>query len=94
MNFPFFRLKPDRIDVLAGIRDQIIVLGTHVRFLVADAPVPQPRDEAGRFVSKRAKVRDQLEHYRATTTPEQRKQEADAFFAAKRTERLKMEMGK
>ena len=87
MNFPFFRLKPDRMDVLAGIRDQIIELGTHVRFLVADPRVPQPRDEAGRFVSKRAKVREQLEQYVKSTTPAQRKQEAQAFFAKARAER-------
>ena len=71
MNFPFFRLKPDPIDVLAGLRDQIIELGTHVRFLEADRPAPQPRDDAGRFVSKVEITRQRLARLVAGLTPEE-----------------------
>jgi len=71
MNFPFFRLKPDRIDVLAGLRNQIIELGTHVRFLEADKPVPQPRDEAGRYVSKVEITRQRLARLVSRLTPEE-----------------------
>ena len=71
MNFPFFRLKPDRIDVLAGLRNQIIELGTHVRFLEADKPVPQPRDEAGRYVSKVDITRQRLARIVSRLTPEE-----------------------
>lgn len=71
MNFPFFRLKPDRIDVIAGLRDQIIELGTHVRFLEADKPVPQPRDEAGRYVSKVEITRQRLARIVSRLTPEE-----------------------
>ena len=71
MNFPFFRLKPDRIDVLAGLRNQIIELGTHVRFLEADKPVPQPRDEAGRYVSKVEITRQRLARCVSRLTPEE-----------------------
>ena len=71
MNFPFFRLKPDRIDVLAGLRNQIIELGTHVRFLEEDKPVPQPRDEAGRYVSKVEITRQRLARLVSRLTPEE-----------------------
>ena len=71
MNFPFFRLKPDRMDVLAGLRDQIIELGTHVRFLEADRPAPQPRDDAGRFVSQADITRARLSRLVSRLTPEQ-----------------------
>ena len=71
MNFPFFRLKPDPIDVLAGLRDQIIELGAHVRFLEADKPVPQPRDDAGRFVSQADITRARLGRLVSRLTPEQ-----------------------
>lgn len=71
MNFPFFRLKPDRMDVLAGLRDQIIELGTHVRFLEADRPAPKPRDEAGRFVSQADITRARLGRLVSRLTPEQ-----------------------
>lgn len=75
----FFAPRPGYDEILAGLRDQVIEIGTALRFMEADKPVPQPRDEAGRFVSKRDIVRQQLEDYRATTTPEQRKAEAAAF---------------
>lgn len=71
MNFPFFRLKPDRIDVLAGLRNQIIELGTHVRFLEADKRDPQPRDEAGRYVSKVEITRQRLARLVSRLTPEE-----------------------
>jgi len=71
MNFPFFRLKPDQIDVIAGLRDQIIELGTHVRFLEADKPVPQPRDDAGRYVSKVEITRQRLARCVSRLTPEE-----------------------
>ena len=71
MNFPFFRLKPDRIDVLAGLRNQIIELGTHVRFLEADKRDPQPRDDAGRYVSKVEITRQRLARLVSRLTPEE-----------------------
>ena len=71
MNFPFFRLKPDRIDVLAGLRNQIIELGTHVRFLEADKRDPQPRDDAGRYVSKVEITRQRLARIVSRLTPEE-----------------------
>jgi hypothetical protein len=80
-----FRAEPPRDrEVIAGLRDQIIEIGTHVRFLEADKPVPQPRDEAGRFVSRRDIIRKQLEAYRSATTPEQRRIETEAAFVALR----------
>ena len=81
MNFhwPFFR-KPEPTEVIAGLRDQIIELGTHVRFLEADKPRPQPRDDAGRYVSRRSLINEQLRQYAATTTQEQRRAETEAFF--------------
>lgn len=57
---------------IAGLQDQVIELGTHVRFLEADRPVPQPRDAAGRFVSKRDLVRKQMAEACSQLTPEQR----------------------
>ncbi len=53
-------VRPAEREVVAGLRDQIIELGTHVRFLEADRPVPQARDDAGRFVSKREILRQVL----------------------------------
>lgn len=56
-----FRPKPfSSRAVIAGLRDQIIEIGTHVRFLEADKPVPQPRDGAGRFVSQREIMRQKM----------------------------------
>lgn len=60
------------VDHIAGLRDQIIEIGTHVRFLEADRLVPQPRDEGGRFTSKRALVRKALSEAVCHLTPEQR----------------------
>lgn len=71
MSFPFFRLKPDRIDVLADLKDDLIELRTAVRFLEADKPVPQPRDEAGRYVSKVEITRQRLARLVSRLTPEE-----------------------
>lgn len=67
-----FHRKPREREVVAGLRDQIIELGTHVRFLEADRLPPQPRDAAGRFVSKRDLMRQQMADACAKLTPEQR----------------------
>ena len=67
-----FRPKPREREIVAGLRDQIIELGTHVRFLEADRLVPQPRDDAGRFVSKRELLRQKMADACSHLTPEQR----------------------
>ena len=90
MHFHFpslFRPKPfSARDRMAGIQDQIIELGTHLRFLEADRLVPQPRDDAGRFVSKRDLVRKQLAEACSSLTPEQRRS-AQLAAELKRTAR-------
>lgn len=83
MNVPFFPWLPSRarlIERIANIQDQVLEIGTHVRFLEADKRKPQPRDDGGRYVSKRTIVSDQLRQYVATTTPSQRKAETEAYF--------------
>lgn len=60
------------MEQIAGLRDQVLEIGTHVRFLEADRPVPQPRDSAGRFVSKFDLRRDELIEATKGLTPEQR----------------------
>lgn len=74
MNFHWSLFKP-RVpyehELIAGLRDQIIELGTHVRFLEADKPVPQPRDEAGRYVSKVDITRQRLARCVSRLTPEE-----------------------
>jgi hypothetical protein len=60
MNFHWPFLGYSDRDVIAGLRDQVIELGTHVRFLEADRPEPQHRDPDGRFVSKRELKRREL----------------------------------
>ena len=62
---------PYERELIAGLRDQIIELGTHVRFLEADKPVPQPRDEAGRYVSKVEITRQRLARIVSRLTPEE-----------------------
>ena len=57
---------------IAGLRDQVIELGTHVRFLEADRPVPQPRDAAGRFISKRELMRQKMADACSKLTDKQR----------------------
>lgn len=66
-----FRRHPTAIEVIAGLRDQIIELGTHVRFLEADKRDPQPRDEAGRYVSKVEITRQRLARLVSRLTPEE-----------------------
>jgi len=71
-HFPFFKPRvPYERELIAGLRDQIIELGTHVRFLEADKPVPQPRDEAGRYVSKVEITRQRLARIVSRLTPEE-----------------------
>lgn len=63
MNFHFRDLfrKPAHTEAIAGLRDQIIELGTHVRFLEADRLTPQPRGKDGRFASTKPDRRAELE---------------------------------
>ena len=67
MNVPFFPWLPGRARLterIANIQDQVIELGTHVRFIEADKLKPQPRDTSGRFVSTKpdrtAELRDRF----------------------------------
>lgn len=53
-------LPPPLRAEIAGIKDQIIEIGTHVRFMEADRPEPQHRDPDGRFISKRELKRREL----------------------------------
>jgi hypothetical protein len=70
----FFAPRPGYDEILAGLRDQVIEIGTAVRFMEADKPVPQPRSADGRFVSKRDIVRQQLAEAVSTLTDYQRSQ--------------------
>ena len=81
---------PSQREVIAGLRDQVIELGTVVRFLEADrpSPQPQPRDDAGRFVSKRVRVAEQLKAYVDATTPEQRARDTEKAIAELRAKAL------
>ena len=69
LHIPFLRSRTT--EQIAGLRDQIIELGTHVRFLEADRPAPQPRDDAGRFVSQADITRARLSRLVSRLTPEQ-----------------------
>lgn len=79
-----FRRHPTAIEVIAEMRDQVIEIGTTVRFLEADRLKPQPRDAAGRYVSSKPDTVAALKAYVDRTTPEQRARETEAFFAAAR----------
>ena len=71
-HFPFFKPRaPYERELIAGLRDQIIELGTHVRFLEADKRDPQPRDDAGRYVSKVEITRQRLARIVSRLTPEE-----------------------
>ena len=71
-HFPFFKPRvPYERELIAGLRDQIIELGTHVRFLEADKRDPQPRDDAGRYVSKVDITRQRLARLVSRLTPEE-----------------------
>jgi len=71
-HFPFFKPRvPYERELIAGLRDQIIELGTHVRFLEADKRDPQPRDDAGRYVSKVEITRQRLARLVSRLTPEE-----------------------
>jgi hypothetical protein len=73
--FRFFAPRPGYDEILAGLRDQVIEIRTAVRFMEADKPVPQPRDDAtGRFVSKRDIVRQQLAEAVSALTEDQREE--------------------
>ena len=69
LHIPFLRSRTT--EQIAGLRDQIIEPGTHVRFLEADKPVPQPRDDAGRYVSKVEITRQRLARIVSRLTPEE-----------------------
>lgn len=79
MNFHWSLFKP-RVpyehELIAGLRDQIIELGTHVRFLEADRLTPQPRGKDGRFASTKPDRRAELE----AIVPSD-KSKRDAFIA-------------
>lgn len=64
--------RPVDREVVAELRDQIIELNSAVRFLEADRLSPQPRDAAGRFVSKYEIRRKQMAEACSKLTPEQR----------------------
>lgn len=69
---PFFKPRvPYERELIAGLLDQIIELGTHVRFLEADKRDPQPRDDAGRYVSKVEITRQRLARIVSRLTPEE-----------------------
>ena len=71
-HFPFFKPRvPYERELIAGLLDQIIELGTHVRFLEADKRDPQPRDDAGRYVSKVDITRQRLARLVSRLTPEE-----------------------
>lgn len=61
---------PYERELIAGLRDQIIALNTRV-LLSEDKPVPQPRDEAGRYVSKVEITRQRLARLVSRLTPEE-----------------------
>lgn len=73
MNVPFFPwLRSREVERIASLQDQVIELGTVVRFLEADKRDPQPRDEAGRYVSKVEITRQRLARCVSRLTPEER----------------------
>lgn len=61
MNLLSLFRKPAHTEAIAGLRDEVIALGTHVRFLVADQQKPQPRDTGGRFVTSKPDTKAMLE---------------------------------
>lgn len=67
LHLPFFHRQPREREVVAGLRDQIIEI---VRFFEADRLAP--RDDAGRFVSKRELLRQKMADACSHLTPEQR----------------------
>lgn len=72
MNVPFFPwLRSREVERIASLQDQVIELGTVVRFLEADKRDPQPRDEAGRYVSKVEITRQRLARLVSRLTPEE-----------------------
>lgn len=72
-------LPPPLRAEIAGIKDQIIEIGTHVRFMELNPPKPPPRDDAGRFVSPSKRIKDELAGYVTSTTHEQRLQEFEHY---------------
>lgn len=84
MNFHWFNFRSREVERIASLQDQVIELGTIVRFIEADKRDPQPRSPDGRFVSKRDIVAEQLRDYVAATTAEQRHAETEAFIATRR----------
>ena len=92
MNLPFFPfLRSREVERIASLQDQVIELGTIVRFIEADKREadedkrdPQPRAPDGRFVSKRDIVAEQLRGYVAATTAEQRHAETEAYIETTR----------
>jgi len=73
LHVPFFPwLRSREVERIASLQDQVIELGTVVRFLEADKRDPQPRDEAGRYVSKVEITRQRLARCVSRLTPEER----------------------
>jgi hypothetical protein len=70
-HWPRFFVSRDR-EAVAALRDQVIELGTHVRFLEADRLKPQPRDEAGRYVSTKPDTTAKLKRLCSLLTDKQR----------------------
>lgn len=72
LHVPFFPwLRSREVERIASLQDQVIELGTVVRFLEADKRDPQPRDEAGRYVSKVEITRQRLARCVSRLTPEE-----------------------
>lgn len=84
MNLPWPFRKAER-EPVAALRDEVITLGTMVRFLVADKPRKPLRDAGGRFVSRKQVVTDSLKEALKNVEPEQRTQFKDR---ASRRERV------
>lgn len=68
----FSRPKPYEREAVAGLRDEVIHLGTSVRFIEDMLRNPVKRDSAGRFVSTRPDTRKQLADFCASLTPDER----------------------
>lgn len=78
--FPWLRTRAREVERIANIQDQVIELGTVVRFLEADRLKPQPRDPSGRYISTRP---DRVAELRALTSSLSDKDRAAAIERAK-----------
>lgn len=90
MNFPFFSLKPDRIDELAGLRDQVIVAETKAILLENELDATRRRQRRERrkdatdIKTASAACREFYSNKVANLTPSQR---SAAIEAGKRRRR-------